>query len=158
MSFFDLAEVLNVVEAKYIEEFKSLDSDAPYQRAIAIIEENFRDNLSIYFEYVQNTLRSSIEEIDITKEYSKDEIYELLKGLVDRLFQDLDHANNRKKSRKNRSLVSQETQRLFYTHLERSNQRPTRFWRVWNRLTSLFSIETAERDCETSSDRFRCVR
>lgn len=124
-----------------------MDAGRSYEKAIELIEENYQVNLSLYFEYAQTTLQPIIEGVDITKEYSKEEIYELLRELTEGMFRSTynlrDHQHRR--TRKNRALVDEETQRLFYTHLERTEVKPTKLRRFWQAVGRFLSIETAER-------------
>jgi hypothetical protein len=78
VSLFDLSQVLNMLEFKYIQEFRLLDAEATYKKTLSLIEENFKENLSLYYEFIRSRLRTRIESIDITREYAKGELYEMM--------------------------------------------------------------------------------
>jgi|JI6StandDraft_1071083.scaffolds.fasta_scaffold03755_6 hypothetical protein len=55
--------------------------------------------------------------MDITREYTKEELYGALANITERIFSELYSVNHRRRSRKNRNIVGKEAQRLFYTQL-----------------------------------------
>lgn len=66
---------------------------------------------------MKTTLQSTVEAMDITREYTKEELYGALANITERIFSELYSVNHRRRSRKNRNIVGKEAQRLFYTQL-----------------------------------------
>jgi hypothetical protein len=105
VSLFDMSEILNMLKFKYIEEFRLLEAETPYKKALRLIEENFKENLSQYYEFVRSRIRTRVESIDITREYAKEELYEMMQELNETVFSELYNVKDRAKMGKNRALV-----------------------------------------------------
>lgn len=45
------------------------------------MQQNFNNNLKLLFDYVKTSLKMKLDKIDISKEYTKNELYALLKDL-----------------------------------------------------------------------------